>query len=100
MKKINVSSIEQTTNVEVIFLNSYLIAKIVRAFDAADGVVEHGKYQETKYNSETHEREPVLDEDGKPVIRYRDESTPVVEERIYPLLKELVEALDIEKPVV
>lgn len=96
MAKIQVSTVKMTADVEVINVSSYLVAKVVRAHMRVDSLIEKNKYEKTKYNDETKEWEKVLDENGNPVYAYRDKSTEEIEQYVYPLLSELVEAFGVK----
>ena len=96
-KKIQVSTVKMTADVEVINVSSYLVAKVVRAHDAVDMLIEQNKHVKERYNEETKKWEPELDDNGNPKFEYNDCSTQTVEERVYPLLKELVAAFGVEQ---
>lgn len=98
MAKIQVSTVKMTADVEVINVSSYLVAKVVRAHDCADMLIEQNKHVKQQYNEDTKKWEPVLDENGNPKFEYSDCTTQAVEERVYPLLKELIAAFGIEQP--
>ena len=98
MAKIQVTTADIKAQAEVIVLNSYFIAKVVRAHDAVDMLIEQNKHVQQTFNDETKKWEPVLDENGKAQYNYADYTTRAVEERVYPLLKELVAAFGIEQP--
>lgn len=100
MTKIQVSTVKMTADVEVINVSSYLVAKVVRAHDCVDMLIEQNKHVRQEFNNETCKWEPVLDENGKEQYEYNDITTQIVEERVYPLLKELIAAFGIEQPVV
>lgn len=86
-----------TADVEVINVSSYLVAKVVRAHDCVDCVIEQNKRVEQKFNEDTKKWEPVLDENGKEQYEYSDPIVKAIEERVYPLLKELIAAFGIEQ---
>lgn len=96
MAKIQVSTVKMTADVEVINVSSYLVAQVVRAHMRVDSLIEKNKYEKTKFNDETKEWEKVLDENGNPVYSYRDKSTEEIEQYVYPLLNELVEAFGVK----
>ena len=96
-KKIQVSTVKMTADVEVINVSSYLVAKVVRAHDCVDTLIEQNKHVKQNYNKETNKWEPVLDENGKEQYEYADYTTQAVEERVYPLLKELIAAFGVEQ---
>lgn len=99
MAKIQVTTADIQAKAEVIVLNSYFIAKVVRAHDCIDTILNDVKQQRMKYNKETGKHEPVLDENGNQQYDYccRGDEVQRVEERVYPLLKELINALGIEQ---
>lgn len=97
MAKIQVSTVKMTADVEVINVSSYLVAKVVRAHDCVDMLIEQNKHVKQQYNEDTKKWEPVLDENGNPKFEYSDCTTQAVEERVYPLLKELVAAFGVEQ---
>lgn len=115
MKKIHVSTVEQTASVEVIYVNATLIAKALRAQMAAekiaDRMVRNGDAQpvmgpELNENGEPKVDEngcmvekPVLDEKGNQVWRYQchrldDEEVENFYKNVAPFLKELVDAFE------
>lgn len=100
MAKIQVTTADIKANAEVIVLNSYFIANVVRAHDCIDTLIEQNKHVKQKFNKDSQKWEPELDENGNPQFEYQDYITQVVEERVYPFLKELMKALGIEQPVV
>lgn len=97
MAKIQVSTVKMTADVEVINVSSYLVAKVVRAHDAVDTLIEQNKHVKQNYNKETSKWELVLDENGNEQYEYVDYTTQAVEEHVYPLLKELIAAFGIEQ---
>ena len=115
MKKIQVSTVRQTADVEVLFINASLIAKAINANNAIQDIIEKAKaegsivprYQpkkdETgaiipnKFGQPIHE--PVLDEKGNHVIDYTShhlESYELakVNTVVATFLQELVDAFD------
>lgn len=101
MAKIQVTTADIQAKAEVIVLNSYFIAAAVRAHDTIDRMIEERKHVKQKYNEEKSKWEPVLDKDGKETYEYTcmGNETQIIEDRVYPLLKELMDALGI-KPCV
>lgn len=96
MAKIQVSTVKMTADVEVINVSSYLVAKCVRAQMIMDNMIEQSKYLKQKYNEETKTWENVLDKYGNPVYAHHNDAVATMEERIYPLLNELVEAFGVK----
>lgn len=85
-----------TADVEVINVSSYLVAKCVRAQMIMDNMIEQSKYLKQKYNEETKTWENVLDKNGNQVYAHHNDAVATMEERIYPLLNELVEAFGVK----
>ena len=96
MAKISVSTVKMTADVEVINVSSYLVAKCVRAQMVMDNMIEQSKYAQQKYNEETKEWKSVLDENGNQVYAHHNDAVAKMEEYIYPLLNELVEAFGVK----
>lgn len=96
MAKIQVSTVKMTADVEVINVSAYLVAKCVRAQMIMDNMIEQSKYLKQKYNEETKTWENVLDKYGNPVYAHHNDAVATMEERIYPLLNELVEAFGVK----
>lgn len=96
MAKISVSTVKMTADVEVINVSSYLVAKVVRAQMIMDNMIERSKHAKQNYNDETKTWEPVLDENGNQVYTHRNDAVATMEEYIYPLLNELVEAFGVK----
>lgn len=98
MKKIQVSTVEMNSHVEVIFMNSHLVSKVMNAYirlsDALNGA-KHVK-QEYKEVDESGKKSwvDVLDENGTPVIEYSSIDGNMLNEDIMPLLQELVDAFN------
>jgi hypothetical protein len=100
MAKIQVTTADIQAKAEVIVLNSYFIANVVRAHDCIDTIIEQNKHAMQEYNEGAKKWEPKVDENGNQVFEYQDYTTQVIEERVYPFLKELLKSLGIEQPVV
>lgn len=102
MAKIQVTTADIKAQTEIIVLNSYFIAKVTRAYDTIDEMIDRCKQPVTKWNKETEKHEPVLDENNNPTFRYYTDGHEIetIEDRVYPLLKELMEALGIKPEVV
>lgn len=93
-KKIQISTVRQEADVQVIALNAYFIAKVVKMQLELENVCRGAKETHKKFNDETKKWEDVLDENGNKTYRYqRVDSEPLVE-RILPFLKELTEAFE------
>lgn len=85
-----------TADVEVINVSSYLVAQVVRAHMLMDQMIERSKYAKQEFNDETKKWKPVLDENGNQVYAHHNDAVATMEERIYPLLNELVEAFGVK----
>lgn len=96
MAKIQVSTVKMTADVEVINVSSYLVAQVVRAHMLMDQMIERSKYAKQEFNDETKKWKPVLDENGNQVYAHHNDAVATMEERIYPLLNELVEAFGVK----
>lgn len=95
MAKIQVSTVKMTADVEVINVSAYLVAKVVRAHMRIDNILE-GKHKRQKYNEETKKWEDVLDDNGNPMWDYPTVNAQELEDYVYPLLNELVEAFGVK----
>lgn len=63
-KKIQLSTVRQEADVEVVFVNANLICKVINACNAAQAIID---------NAEQHycikaQREPALNENGEPIV--------------------------------
>lgn len=96
MAKIQVSTVKMNADVEVINVSSYLVAKCVRAQMVMDNMIERSKYAKKEYNEETKTWKPVLDENGNQVYAHNNAAVATMEEYVYPLLNELVEAFGVK----
>lgn len=94
MKKIQISTVKQTADVQVINLNAYFIAKAVKASVALNSNM-FMRLREPRYE-DTGEKE--LDEYGKVVYNYAgylpDEGVDALLDVVKPFLDELVEAFE------
>lgn len=87
MKKILVSSIQETCNVEIIKLNSYLITKAVKAKVYMDMII--GPLKKVKKNIENGEEKVSYETYLK-----NEENARILVEEVLPFLSELVDALE------
>jgi len=115
MKKIQVSTVRQTADVEVIFINASFISKVINAANAIEMLIDasercnsiHRLYKpETdEYGKEVTNEEglvktvPVLDENGKQIVEYNEayicpNTLQELDERVKPFLRELRKALE------
>jgi len=115
MKKIHVSTVEQTANVEVIYVNATLITKALRAQMAAQEIakrMENNRSVRPAMEQEVDQEgnpitdkngclkeKPVLDEKGNQTWEYRsyclgDGEVENFYKNVAPFLKELVDAFE------
>jgi hypothetical protein len=116
MKKIQVSTVRQTADVEVLFVNANLISKAIRASIAIENIIKLAKAQGCiipRYHQENDENgnpitddkgiiktTPVLDENNKQIIDYQraditEEDLYALNEQVMPFLTELTEAFEV-----
>lgn len=98
MKKIQLSTIEQTTQVQVINVNSYLVAKSVRVMLSMKHAIEGTRTLE-KTTDENGRVVPSVTEDGKPVYKYNPyklnaDSVDTLCDDVLPFLEELCNAFE------
>lgn len=98
MKKIQLSTIEQTAQIQVINVNSYLVAKSVRIMLSMKHAIAGTRTPEITTNEEG-KHVPSVTEDGKPVYRYdpyklNKEGIDVLHNDVLPFLEELCDALE------
>lgn len=92
MKKIQVSTVEKTCNVQVIELNAYIISKVVKAQVVLENAI--GKKERTKWNNSTEKYDKVLDANGNPEYSYNKVEGELLDEKVLNVLNELVEAFE------
>lgn len=93
-KKIKVSTVKQTADVEVLFVNSNLISKAIRASIAAKGILDKMR----EYNSaiapvikRDDEGGEALDENGKPIPELDESGNPIFNYNYFKMDAALVE---------
>lgn len=107
MKQIVVSTVRQTADVEVVFVNANLISKVIKAQSALDRMLDGTRNPIVKHNEEGEE---ILDANGKPVFETDDKGNIIYEygyrgireardiadlhEKVKSLIDELVNAFD------
>lgn len=94
MKKIQVSTVRQEADVEVVFVNSNLISKAIRASIAAkailDKMCEYGNAIGPVIKRDDEGGE-VLDENGKPIQELDENGNPIFEYSYFKMDAVLVE---------
>ena len=93
-KKIQLTSIEMTGKAEIIKVNSYLIAKCVRAQVVLSRELENAKHPKTERDEETGKWKDVLDNNGDPIVTYANINGKLMHDEVMPLLDELVKAFE------
>lgn len=93
MKKIQISTVEQTANVEVLNINTYLVSKILNAKIRLEIALKNAEYTPTKKNDEGNWVDE-LDENGNKVITYRNIDGNIINNEVYPILKEIADAFE------
>ena len=94
MAKIQMSTVKREANFQVIELNSYLISKVIKAQVVLEAAIN--KQERTKWNDNTQKSEKVLDEKGNPTYSYKSVEGKLLDEKVLPILTELVEAFEAE----
>lgn len=94
MAKIQMSTVKREANFQVIELNSYLISKVIKAQVVLEAAIN--KQEKTKWNDNTQKSEKVLDEKGNSTYNYKSVDGKLLDERVLPILTELVEAFEAE----
>ena len=98
MKKIQLSTVEQTAQVQVINVNSYLVAKSVRVMLSMKHAIA-GTRTPKKTVDENGRLVPSVTEDGEPVYEYNLHKTDansidVLHDDVLPFLEELCDAFE------
>lgn len=115
MKKIQIGTVRQTADVEVVFINANLIAKAIHANDVIQNIIEYAKaegdivprYQPKRDESGELVRneyndviqEPILDENGNHITDYGkftldSDQLMRINTQVATFLKELVDAFE------
>lgn len=92
MSKIQISTIERMANIQVIELNSYIISKVIKAAVVLENAIN--KKEKTKWDDNVQKTVKVTDENGNPVYDYRSVDGKLIDEKVLPILNELVEAFE------
>lgn len=94
MAKIQMSTVKREANFQVIEINSYLISKIIKAQVILENAIN--KQEKTKWNDNTQKYEKVLDDKDNPIYGYKSVDGQLIDEKVLPILTELVEAFEAE----
>ena len=94
MSKIQISTIERMANVQVIELNSYIISKVIKAAVVLESAIN--KKEKTKWDDNVQKTVKVTDENGNPMYDYRSVDGKLLDEKVLPILNELVDAFEAE----
>lgn len=84
MKQIVVSTVRQTADVEVVFVNANLISKVIKAQSALDRMLEGTHMPCIQHDEDGND---VVDKDGKPVYA-KDENGNIIYEYGYGIRKD------------
>lgn len=95
MKQIQVSTVRQTADVEVVFVNANLISKVIKAQSALDRMLDGTR---TPMVKQDNNGEPVLDANGKPVFE-TDENGNIIYDYSYRGIKEQRDIADLHEKV-
>lgn len=98
MKKIQISTVKQTADVQVINLNAYFIAKAVKAQFALNSE-EIRRLRKPKYER-TEDGKTALDENNKPIVLKSEDGNIQYEYRPYLETRDVDALLDVVKPFV
>ena len=95
MKQIQVSTVRQTADVEVVFVNANLISKVIKAQAALDRMLDGTRTPMVKQDDNG---EPVLDANGKPVLE-TDDAGNIVYDYTYRGIREQRDIADLHEKV-
>lgn len=95
MKQIQVSTVRQTADVEVVFVNANLISKVIKAQNALDRMLDGTRTPMVKQDDNG---KPVLDANGKPVFE-TDENGNILYDYSYRGIKEQRDIADLHEKV-
>lgn len=92
-KKIQVSTVRQMADVQVINVSSRLVCLAVKAQITLESLISNATSPATKWNDEMHGWDEVTDEAGNKVMNIGTIDGAKVSESVMPFLNELVDAL-------
>jgi hypothetical protein len=94
-KKIQVSTVRQTADVEVVFINANLISKVIKAQSALDRMLDGTR---TPCVQRDENGNDVVDENGKPVY-VKDDAGNIIYEYGYRGIREQRDIADLHEKV-
>ena len=94
MAKIQMSTVKREANFQVIELNSYLISKVIKAQVVLENAIN--KKEKTKWDDNVQKTVKVTDKNGNPMYDYKSVDGKLLDEKVLPILIELVEAFEAE----
>ena len=95
MKQIQVSTVRQTADVEVVFVNANLISKVIKAQAALDRMLDGTRTPRVQCNEDGKE---IVDENGKPVWE-KDENGNILYDYSYRGIREQRDIEDLHEKV-
>ena len=94
MKKIQITTIQKMSDIQIIELNASFIARVVRLQAKLEPILIDAKRVKVRYNDTTQKREEVLDENGNKVYEYKTIPSEIVVDEVMPFLEELCKAFE------
>lgn len=91
-KKIIISTVQQTCDVQVLNINAYLVAKVINAKIKLQDKLEEAEYVKQHRDPETKEWVDDIDENGNAIKEWRSIDGNMLKADVMPLLEELAEA--------
>lgn len=91
-KKIVISTVQQTCDVQVLNINAYLIAKVINAKIKLQDKLEGAEYVKQHRDPETKEWIDDIDENGNTIKQWGSIDGNMLKKDVMPLLEELAEA--------
>lgn len=95
MKQIQVSTVRQTADVEVVFVNASLISKVIKAQTALDRMLDGTRTPVVKRDAENNE---MCDANGKPIYDV-DENGNIIYDYSYRGIREQQDIADLHEKV-
>jgi hypothetical protein len=91
-KKIIISTVQQTCDVQVLNINAYLVAKVINAKIKLQDKLKEAEYVKQHRDPETKEWVDDIDENGNTIKEWRTVDGNMLKADVMPLLEELAEA--------